>query len=94
MTKRYCKNTIRLYIWQLNKFPEYSTTLPTGTTPWKMWRRMCADKTEKYWPYMPSKDSKIWWVIGQYYPIENKKCIGIRWFNIQYLEGPQPISET
>lgn len=32
-------NEIRLYGYELDSMPEYSTTLPTGTTLYKMWRR-------------------------------------------------------
>lgn len=45
-------NQIRLYIWELESMPEYSSTFPTGMTIWKQWRRM----------------TMIGWVVGQYVP--------------------------
>ncbi len=31
------KVTIKLYSWELDSMPEYSASLPTGQTLWKMW---------------------------------------------------------
>jgi hypothetical protein len=32
-------NEIRLYLYELLSMPDYSSTMPTSTTPFKMWRR-------------------------------------------------------
>jgi predicted nucleic-acid-binding Zn-ribbon protein len=32
------KATIKLYPWELESMSEYSCSLPTGTTMWKMWK--------------------------------------------------------
>ena len=65
---------IFLYRWELSTMPEYSTSIPTGTVPWKMWRhREGAD-----------------WYVGQYVEVEDPKVMGIRWFRVVLREGPVP----
>jgi hypothetical protein len=65
----------------------YSATLPSGTTPFKMWRR---DLNEAERFHSQRVDIPERWVVGQYYPIELEGQIGIRWFKIVYLQGPMP----
>jgi hypothetical protein len=85
-------NRIRLYPWELESMPEYSSTLPTGTTLWKMWKRNL-NETYNHAAALACKPLKpvVWW-IGQYVPHTGKlpDRIGIRWFEVQLLEGPEP----
>lgn len=47
-------NTIRLFRHELESMPEYSSTLPTGTTLWKMWRRL---ELHAGWLLLPASSS-------------------------------------
>ena len=60
--------------------PEYSTSLPTGTTIGKIWK---CDKNAftKKPPY---------WVVGMYIPDADPKYRSIVWFNIELRQGPMP----
>jgi hypothetical protein len=62
---------------------EYSSTLPSGTVLWKMWKRNLNFGTR-------SKEKS--WVVGQYVPYTGDlpDQIGIRWYEVQLLEGPKP----
>lgn len=71
---RRARHTIRIFAWQLDSMDEYTVTLPTGTTPFKMWKTRVRQK----------------WMVGQYYPIDVPGQVGIRWFRVVYLEGPMP----
>lgn len=104
-------NRIRLYLWELMSMPEYSTSIPTGTTPFKMWRRDDGLRlrhvlAERYrHAKLADNESECaalkaefealpehTWRVGQYYPVEDPKVIGIRWYDVQPLEGPAPKS--
>lgn len=76
--------TIRLYRYELEALPEYSCTMPSGQTDWKMWR--C---NESFGTRRPES-----WIVAQYVPIENPTKVGIRVFNIEFLEGPAPLCWT
>lgn len=82
------KNTIRIYMWQLKSMNEYSSTLPSRTTPFKMWKRNVNDSWVRAQSGLPPTEPL--WVVGQYYPVEDPDRIGIRWFDVQLLEGPKP----
>jgi len=43
-----------LYPWEFDSMPEYNTTLPTGTTCGKVWRRYT-----KVGMYIPDEDPKM-----------------------------------
>ncbi len=76
---RRCKHTLRIFAWQLDSMPEYSTSLPTATTPFRMWKNNSI-----------FQGSKKIWRVGQYYPVEEPGWIGIRWFKVDFLAGPKP----
>ncbi len=77
------RNTIRLFLWELESMPEYSCSLPSGQTFWKMWRRnMYASRRG------PHREPR--WVVGQYTPHPDPKTVGIRWFKVHLREGPKP----
>lgn len=78
-------NHIRLYPWELASMSEYSCSLPSGTVLWKMWAR---DRN------FGKRTTKKDWCVGQYAPYEGPlpDRIGIRWFEVQILEGPEPRS--
>lgn len=59
--------------------PEYSASLPTGTTPGKRWKR----------------DTAQGWFLGEYVEINEDGQIGIRWQPIEVVDeqgSPQPDS--
>jgi hypothetical protein len=76
--------TIRLYRYELEALPEYSCTMPSGTTHWKMWR--CNESLGTKRP-----DS---WIVAQYVPHKDPKKVGMRVFSIEFLEGPAPLQWT
>jgi len=69
------KATIRLFPWELDSIPEYTLSLPTATTLWKMWKREIPGN--KY-------------VVGQYIPHRDSNIVGIRWHNVTLMHGPIP----
>jgi hypothetical protein len=77
--------TIRLYRYELEALPEYSCTMPTDKTDWKMWR--C---NESFGTRRPDS-----WIVAQYVPLaEEPTKIGVRVFSIEFLEGPAPLCWT
>lgn len=58
---------------------EYSTTMPTGTTIGKVWKRE-----------MPRGAKMPDWWLGEYYDIHSEISVGIRWRKI-FIEPP-PIA--
>lgn len=76
--------TIRLYRYELEMLPEYSCTMPSGTTDWKTWR--C---DENFGTGRPES-----WIVGQYVPHEDPTKIRVRAFSIEFLEGPAPLRYT
>lgn len=84
-----CEHTIRIFRWQLDSMDEYSTTLPTGTTPFKMWKaRIRASQGRDSSGHFTRKPPR--WVVGQYHPVDDPDKVGVRWFNVTYLQGPMP----
>lgn len=62
--------------------PEYSYTLPTGTTAWKMWRT-----ARMRYPREPLHPED--WFVGQFQePVG--KVVPIRWFEVAFRHGPAP----
>ena len=55
---------------QLKQLPEYSRSLPTGTTIGKRWKRNNGTHTEPTW------------VIGEYKDHKDKKLVGIKWYRL------------
>lgn len=76
--------TIRLYRYELKALPEYSCSMPTGTTHWKMWS--C---NESFGTRRPDS-----WIVAQYVPHKNPEVVGVRVFKIEFLEGPEPLRWT
>lgn len=73
-------NEIRLYWWELQSMPEYSTSTPTGRVVWKQWRAR-------------DRDSSGWldsWFVGQYVPGLTKSTLTIRWSRVVLRHGPMP----
>jgi len=68
------KLLLNLFTWELDSMNEYSSTLPTGRTPGKMWKRAIRDG----------------WQVGMYIPDADPMMIGIVWFNVQLRSGPMP----
>lgn len=82
--RKAAQSKIRLYRYELESLPEYSCTMPSSTVDWKMWRCNENFKTSK-----PES-----WIVSQYIPHADPKKIGIRVFDIEFLEGPQPLRWT
>lgn len=82
MTTRVCKMSRR----EFDELPEYSCTLPTGTTIGKKWKRRE--------PYGADPDTATWY-LGTYVdigtnasPIARETKIGIEWWEIE-IETPR-----
>jgi hypothetical protein len=82
-------NEIRLFLHELESMDEYSSTIPTGTVMWKMWRRRsCSNGAGRL--------LGIEWFVGQYVPDDKygrplpKSRIGIRWFKVVLRQEPVP----
>ena len=76
-------HTIHLFPWELESIDDYSCSLPTGTTSWKMWRRGLVDRPVRN-PIDPAE-----WRVGQYLePIGDR--VPIRWFAVVVRRGPKP----
>lgn len=82
-------NEIRLFPWELDSMGEYSCTLPSDTTLWKMWK---CDKNA-YRNIPGEKRLEPHWVVGQYVPHlgGDPKLVSIRWFEVKLREGPKPL---
>lgn len=63
---------------QFRALNEYSSTIPTGTTPGKMWKRL----HRAYDTFFIHAGGKPQWVIGQYDPDcpKDSKTIDIHWY--------------
>lgn len=72
--------TFRLWPWELEQLPEYSTSIPTGVCHGKTWKR----------------DNNVWlnenveshWFIGQYWEING--VIYTKFYEAELLSGPMP----
>ena len=76
-----CKRTVRLFHWEFESIDDYSCSLPSATTMWKVWKN---NKNAYNSRRLPN------WYLGQYVPTDKKDYIGIRWFKIVLREGPKP----
>lgn len=82
-------NTIRLYPWELASMPEYSTSIPTGTVEFKMWRR---DKRARVPRGRENELHEEDWQVCMYVPHHLPDRIGIKRFQVVLLQGPEPPS--
>ncbi len=62
---------------QVETLPEYSTTIPTGTTPGKRWRR-----GDRYFLNMAGKEGPEHWVVREYGPIYEDPADGQKYLDI------------
>lgn len=58
---------------ELRALPEYSCSLPTGTTVGKRWRR---DVT---FGRPNRRKGEAEWLVGEYYDVGSKEEVGIKW---------------
>lgn len=72
--------TLFLYFYELDSMDEYSTTLPTGTTIGKFWKR-----NENVFQDAPPK-----WVVKCYAEDPDPEFRRILWFDVVLREGPKP----
>lgn len=73
---------------EFDELPEYSCTIPTGTTIGKKWKRRH--------PYGAPKGQPGIWMVGQYYDIGDPNNVGIRWLKISAvirLKSMKPAKE-
>lgn len=56
--------------------PNYSCSLPTGTTIGKRWKR----RKDYY-------DESKGWLLGEYIPSDQDGCVGIRWTDLKIKAG-------
>lgn len=82
-----CKNTIRLFAWELDSMSEYSCSIPTGTTPWKMWK--CNMNAYPNPGLLGESAREPRWVVGQYGEPEGDS-VPITWFVVVLRYGPRP----
>ena len=61
---------LRLTQREFDCLPEYSTTVPTGTTIGKRWKRR----------------SREGWHVGEYYDIGSKTEVGIYWYDVDIVD--------
>lgn len=61
-----------------NALLEYSTSLPTGTTIGKKWKRQCPHGT---------------WVTGEYVPDPEPKMVGIKWRRVVVVMSDDELAE-
>lgn len=69
--------SIRLNQSELNALLEYSTSVPTGTTIGKRWKR----KTDSGW------------LIGEYIPDQDPKRVGIKWYKVEIIDAPIEVKD-
>lgn len=87
-------NEIRLFAWELDSMPIYSTTNPSGTTPFKMWRR---NRNVYGVDPVQRRDIEPEWIVCQYLePVkirEGRRFVWvspIRTFRVVLRSGPAP----
>lgn len=67
--------TIHLSKAELDALPEYSMSVPTGTTIGKRWKR---DNNV----YRQHGSEPDWWM-GEYFDVQSATEVGIRWYHVQ-----------
>lgn len=74
----YTLPTISMTVREFEALPEYSSTLPTGTTPGKRWRR----EDGVYDRAFIARGGKPVWVVGEYDPNcpADAKTIKVSWY--------------
>jgi len=78
---------VEMTVQQVRELPEYSSTLPTGTTIGKQWKRH-----EPYRrPDTCQSDGKCGhWFLGEYVPVNMKGHVGIDWKQIVVVDVVKP----
>lgn len=77
---------------ELLKLPEYSTTLPTGQTIGKRWRRDINFMARRifahlhFWDGTPEpEDNGVRWIVGEYVPDSEPSYVGISWSRVEIV---------
>lgn len=73
--------TLYLFAWELESMPEYSTTLPTGTTVGKLWKRNLNVHHRRAEPR---------WLVCMYGPDSDPKMVAIWHAEVVLRHGPAP----
>lgn len=75
--------TIRIWMDELERIPEYSSSYPTGVCPGKTWKRRSEG----------SEDCPF--IIGQYVLMKSGSAIVRKcWFRVKLLQGPRLGNDT
>lgn len=64
---------------ELERLPEYSTSIPTGTTIGKRWRRNCNGVGIDGIGNWVEPEGPPEWMIGEYVPDPRDGYVGIKW---------------
>lgn len=67
---------LRLTAAEFKALPEYSCSLPTGTTIGKRWKRLDGAHDRAF----KAAGGKPRWMVGEFHDIGDPKHVGIRWF--------------
>lgn len=86
---------VRMTEAELLKLPEYSTSLPTGQTIGKRWRRDDNFMARRnvghlhfFDGYLQPEDYGVRWVIGEYVSDTEPGYIGISWARVELIKDP------
>lgn len=74
--------TLRLTWWLLKSISDYSASIPSGTTPGKVWRRRIR--------YTDPDGPDTKYALGMYGEPDGDK-IPIYWFPVMIVEGPERV---
>ena len=73
------KGTIRIWLDELERLPEYSSSKPSGVCPFKSWKRR-----------VRKPGGGLAWIVGMYTPIQGiTHELYTRWFDVVLLQGPR-----
>lgn len=78
-------NTMRLTQKEFDDLPDYSCSVPTGTTIGKRWKRR-----KDYYDQLALNDPTRWF-IGEYVPCDTPGYVGIKWSVVEILNETETI---
>lgn len=81
--------TLKLTQREFDQLPEYSASLPTGTTVGKRWKRHWREpqscgvpSSHPAYRHIPPKDG---WQIGEYVEHPDPGLVGIKWYEVELV---------
>lgn len=84
---------MRMFPEEFRQLPEYSATMPTGTTPGKLWKRLDGDFDREF----KAAGGQPRWIIGQYDPFcpDDATTIKTFWYRpVIKLRAAYPSART